>query len=268
MNNTKISTVIVDDNPEFCYVLNDFLSAQEDFFVTGIYNDGVEGLKKIVENPPRLVILDMIMPRLDGLGVLEKLSSYNLNPKPVVVVLSAVGVEKLTQRALLLGANYYFIKPFDMIEFVNRIRQLFVENEYAAEISESSNTSIVRDSDVGNSINLESQITAVMHEAGIPANIKGYQYLREAIMMVIEDSTLLSSVTKILYPEIAKKYDTIPSRIERSIRHAIEVGWSRGRNDVLEKLSGHSSAITKNKPSNSEFIASVSSALRLKNNLK
>jgi two-component system, response regulator, stage 0 sporulation protein A len=262
----KIKTIIADDNVEFCNILSDYLSSQGDFIVTGKCHNGINALEMIKENPPHLVILDMIMPQLDGLGVLERLNSLNLNPKPLVVILSAVGADKITQRALTLGAAYYIIKPFDMEDFINRILQLFSDNQIvAAKAQKTTSIDNPAESKFENTLDLESQITSIIHQVGIPANLKGYSYIREAIRLVIEDTSYLGSVTKLLYPEIALKYKTIPSRVERSIRHAIEVGWSRGPNNVLSDLFKHTQHTAKDKPTNSEFIASVADIIRLKN---
>jgi two-component system, response regulator, stage 0 sporulation protein A len=258
VGNIKINTVIVDDNKEFCAVLSDCLSNQGDFTIEGICLNGIEAIKFVNEIRPSLIVLDIVMPRLDGLGVLEKLISLNLKPKPIIVVLSAIGLDSITQRALSLGADYYFIKPFDMEEFIIRVHQLIGKNGLEASGTQSSTAA--------SEINLESQITDIMHELGIPANIKGYLYLRDAISLVLNDTSFLQSITTRLYPDLALKYKTIPSKIERSIRHAIEVGCSRGRSDTFKEIFNRSFDTNKYIPLNSEFLASVTHAIRLKNN--
>jgi two-component system, response regulator, stage 0 sporulation protein A len=270
VSNMKISTVIVDDNKEFCTVISDCLSTQGDFAIEGICHNGVEAVKFVKKNTPNLIILDIVMPLLDGLGVLEKLIALNLNPKPIIIVLSAIGLDDITQSAISLGADYYFIKPFDMDEFIIRVRQLVQKNEltYKAESLGSSESTIEAKLNTEKNTNLESQITDIMHEVGIPANIKGYVYLRDAINMVLNDASLLSSITKRLYPDLASKYKTIPSKIERSIRHAIEVGCSRGRSETLNELFNRSFDTNKYIPSSSEFITSVADVIVLKNNIK
>jgi two-component system response regulator (stage 0 sporulation protein A) len=267
MEDSKISVIIADDNKEFCNILNDYLLNQRDIVVTGIAKDGVEALKLIQEKKPDLVILDIIMPHLDGLGVLEKLNTMSINPMPRIIVLSAVGQDKITQRAITLGADYYVVKPFDMEVFTKRIRQMF--NNTISSDETKRTVSIMDTSDIklnrNEPLDLESEITSIIHEIGVPAHIKGYMYLREAISMVVNDIELLSAVTKELYPSIAKKYNTTASRVERAIRHAIEVAWSRGQVDTINKLFGYTIHNDKGKPTNSEFIAMVADKLRLKN---
>lgn len=267
MDETKIRVVIADDNKEFCNILNDYLLSQRDIVVTGIAKDGLEALKLIEEKKPDLVVLDIIMPHLDGLGVLERLNTMNIDPMPRVIVLSAVGQDKITQRAISLGADYYVVKPFDMDVFTKRIRQMF--NNTISNSDSKKTISIVDTSEIKinrpESNDLEGEITNIIHEIGVPAHIKGYMYLREAITMVVNDIELLSAVTKELYPSIAKKYNTTASRVERAIRHAIEVAWSRGQVDTINKLFGYTIHNDKGKPTNSEFIAMVADKLRLKN---
>lgn len=267
MEEQKISVLIADDNKEFCSILNDYLLNQRDIMVTGIAKDGLEALKLIEERKPDLVVLDIIMPHLDGLGVLERLNTMNINPMPRIIVLSAVGQDKITQRAITLGADYYVVKPFDMDVFTKRIRQMF--NNTISSDETKKTISLVDTSEVriskNNPNDLEAEITNIIHEIGVPAHIKGYMYLREAITMVVNDMELLSAVTKELYPSIAKKYNTTASRVERAIRHAIEVAWSRGQVETINKIFGYTIHNDKGKPTNSEFIAMVADKLRLKN---
>ena len=272
MEDSKISVLIADDNKEFCSILNDYLLNQKDVVVTGIANDGREALSLIETKKPDLVILDIIMPHLDGLGVLEKLNTMNLEKMPRVIILSAVGQDKITQKAITLGADYYVVKPFDMDIFIKRIREMFntqtlttnsVNRQPAtSQSSILSNTSSIS---YNEPVDLETEITTIIHEIGVPAHIKGYMYLREAITMVVNDMELLSAVTKELYPSIAKKYNTTASRVERAIRHAIEVAWGRGQIEAINKLFGYTVHNDKGKPTNSEFIAIIADKLRLKN---
>ncbi|MCY6370303.1 sporulation transcription factor Spo0A [Clostridium ganghwense] len=267
MENNKISVVIADDNKEFCNILNDYLLNQRDIVVTGVAKDGIEALKLIQEKKPDLVVLDIIMPHLDGLGVLERLNTMNIDPMPRVIVLSAVGQDKITQRAITLGADYYVVKPFDMDVFTKRIRQMFNNTISSDQVKKT--VSLIETEEVkvrrSEPLDLESEITNIIHEIGVPAHIKGYMYLREAISMVVNDVELLSAVTKELYPSIAKKYNTTASRVERAIRHAIEVAWSRGQVETINKIFGYTIHNGKGKPTNSEFIAMVADKLRLKN---
>ncbi|APF23710.1 sporulation transcription factor Spo0A [Clostridium butyricum] len=274
MEDSKISVLIADDNKEFCSILNDYLLNQKDIVVTGIAKDGREALELIVERKPDLVILDIIMPHLDGLGVLEKLNTMDLEKTPRIIILSAVGQDKITQQAITLGADYYTVKPFDMEVFTKRIREMFNSAPTIQESSAQSNrvsypttSSYILTSEQKSKtpIDLETEITNIIHEIGVPAHIKGYMYLREAITMVVNDMELLSAVTKELYPSIAKKYNTTASRVERAIRHAIEVAWGRGQIEAINKLFGYTVHNDKGKPTNSEFIAIIADKLRLKN---
>lgn len=273
MEQRSINVLIADDNKEFCNILSDYFSSQKDINVVAVAKDGIEVLELIQETKPELVVLDIIMPHLDGLGVLERLNTMDLNPMPRIIILSAVGQDKITQRAIALGADYYVVKPFDMDVLSNRIRDMFSGTnvgEGTKRVSNNGNSSSSSILDVktktGNgAVDLETEITNIIHEIGVPAHIKGYMYLREAITLVVNDIELLSAVTKELYPAIAKKYNTTASRVERAIRHAIEVAWSRGQVDTINKLFGYTIHGDKGKPTNSEFIAMVADKLRLKN---
>ena len=184
-------------------------------------------------------------------------------------MLSAVGQDKITERALSLGAEYYIVKPFDMDTLIQRIRQLkvTVTSKVTAPVTTTqmaaSTQLLPKSKGMPPSHNLETQVTSVIHEIGVPAHIKGYQYLRDAIIMVINDMDILNSITKQLYPNIAKQYNTTPSRVERAIRHAIEVAWSRGKMDTIDMLFGYTVNNGKGKPTNSEFIALIADRLRL-----
>ena len=270
MNESKINILIVDDNKEFSNILNDYLGNQIDMEVIGMAKDGVEGLELIQEKKPDLVILDIIMPRLDGLGVLEKLNTMNIVPKPHIIVLSSVGLDKVTQIALTLGVDYYVIKPFEMDVFVKRIRQMFNNTKY---INEFKNSIIYRENNESKVDQLEpadllSEITDIIRQIGITANMNGYMYLREAISLVVDDIELLSAVTKELYPQIGKKFNTTASRVERGIRHAIEVSWIRGDVEAINMLLGNNLRNEKSRPTNSQFIAMVADKLRLERTVR
>ena len=273
MENSKISVLIADDNKEFCNILNDYLLNQKDIIVTGVAKDGREALELIESQQPDLVVLDIIMPHLDGLGVLERLNNMDLPKTPRVIVLSAVGQDKITQQAITLGADYYVVIPFDMDIFTKRIREMFstnivVNNNVVESKKRMNQVPLVQREAAATSkepMDLETEITSIIHEIGVPAHIKGYMYLREAITMVVNDMELLSAVTKELYPSIAKKYNTTASRVERAIRHAIEVAWSRGQIDAINRIFGYTVHGEKGKPTNSEFIAIIADKLRLKN---
>ena len=267
--NEKIKIVLADDNKDFCQVLKEYLSNEEDIEILGIAKDGIEALDLVKRTQPDLLVLDVIMPHLDGLGVIEKLNAMDIPKMPKIIVLSAVGQDKITQSAINLGADYYIVKPFDFVIFINRIRELVSNKTAHIEPKSRVNTDIqmTRSDFVKNSGNIETEITNIIHEIGVPAHIKGYLYLREAIKMVIDNVELLGAVTKELYPSIAKKFNTTPSRVERAIRHAIEVAWSRGKVDTINQLFGYTVHNTKGKPTNSEFIAMIADKLRLEHSM-
>jgi two-component system, response regulator, stage 0 sporulation protein A len=263
MENEKIKILIADDNKEFSNILSEYLKGQNDFEVVAVAKDGLEAVKFVTSYQPDVLVLDIIMPHLDGLGVLERINLMSNINLPKVIVLSAVGQDKITQRAINLGAEYYVVKPFDMEIFSKRIRQMFTTGQGTSEIRRNS-LMISENYGYTNANSLEAEITNIIHEIGVPAHIKGYLYLREAIQMVVNDIELLSAVTKELYPSIAKKFNTTASRVERAIRHAIEVAWSRGQVDTINKIFGYTVHNDKGKPTNSEFIAMVADKLRLK----
>lgn len=254
---SKIKVFIVDDNRELVSLLEEFISSQNDMEVTGVAYNGQECLNLLEEASPDVLILDIIMPHLDGLGVLERLREESTMPN--VIMLTAFGQEDVTKKAVELGASYFILKPFDMNNLANQIRQV---SGNASPIVKKASTSIKSTSEQKPK-NLDASITSIIHEIGVPAHIKGYLYLREAISMVYNDIELLGSITKVLYPDIAKKYNTTASRVERAIRHAIEVAWSRGNIDSISSLFGYTVSMTKAKPTNSEFIAMVADKLRL-----
>lgn len=264
MRSTKIRIALADDNQDFCEILEEYLNKQEDMEVIGTAVNGLEACDLIVSQQPDVVILDVIMPHLDGIGVLEQMNKLSLEKRPVCIMLSAVGQDRITERALTLGAEYYIIKPFDMETLTNRIRQLKGHHE----IIKNSNAVVPtkKSSHISLAHHLETEVTNIIHEIGIPAHIKGYQYLREAITMAINDMDILNSITKQLYPSIAKQFNTTPSRVERAIRHAIEVAWSRGKMETIDRLFGYTVNTGKGKPTNSEFIALIADRLRLELN--
>ena len=266
MEETKINIIIADDNKEFCNILNDYLLTQKDIVVTGIAENGVEALKLIEEKKPDLVVLDIIMPILDGLGVLERLNTMDLDPLPLVIVLSAVGQEKITQRAILLGADYYVVKPFNMEVLIRRIRQTLNSTTYSDDVKKTLTYLDNTEDKINKSqpVDMIAQITNIMHVIGVPSHIKGYMYFREAINMLVNNIDLLSAVTKELYPLIGEKFNTTASRVERAMRHAIDVAWT-GDVETINKIFGYTINNEKGKPSNLEFIAMVTDKLRLEN---
>ncbi|NGP43618.1 sporulation transcription factor Spo0A [Bacillaceae bacterium SIJ1] len=255
----KIKVGLADDNRELVGLLEDYLTTQDDMEVVGVSYNGQECLTMIEKNQPDVVILDIIMPHLDGLAVLERLRSMSLDKQPNVIMLTAFGQEDVTSKAVEYGASYFILKPFDMEHLTNQIRQ--VSGKETASVKRS--TLITQKPSDAQPKNLDASITSIIHEIGVPAHIKGYMYLREAISMVYNDIELLGSITKVLYPDIAKKYKTTASRVERAIRHAIEVAWSRGNVESISSLFSYTVSMSKAKPTNSEFIAMVADKLRL-----
>lgn len=249
-----LKVFVADDNREFSDLLIEYLEQQPGINIIGKAYNGKEALELIPRNPPDILLLDIIMPHLDGLGVLEGLNNFDFDPRPKVIMLTAFGQEDITRKAVELGAAYYILKPFNMETLVDRIRLLA-----AAKTA----TTAGGASHLSKRPVLEVEVTNIIHEMGIPAHIKGYQYLREAIMMVVEEVDLLGSITKILYPRIAAKFDTTSSRVERAIRHAIEVAWSRNNIEMIKKFFGYTINTERGKPTNSEFIALVADRLRL-----
>lgn len=247
-----VRVLIADDNREFCELLKDFLSQQPDFELVGVAYNGLEALQILEETRPNVVILDIIMPHLDGIGVLEKFASSSLPYRPKFIILTALGQEAITQRAVELGADYYIVKPFNFSVLASRIKQL-------GDGTASSIPFVAP----AKPRNLDMAVTNIIHEIGVPAHIKGYHYLRDAILMVVEEINLLGGITKELYPMIAHKYNTTPSRVERAIRHAIELAWDRGNVDAISKFFGYTVSMAKGKPTNSEFIAMIADKLRL-----
>ena len=263
----KVTVLIADDNQEFSKTLSSYLESQPDMEVIGMARDGNEAIEMITNTSPDVVLLDVIMPHLDGLGVLENVNLIKLEKRPMFIMLSAVGQDKITGQSIGLGAEYYVVKPFDIELLIKRIRELkfykpsqknnFVGREIKPQYIEISNV------DTKTEEHLEALVTNLIHEVGVPAHIKGYQYLREAIMMVVNDIDVINQITKSLYPQIARKYSTTPSRVERAIRHAIEVAWGRGQQEAVENIFGYTISASKGKPTNSEFIAMIADKLRL-----
>ncbi|HHV72474.1 MAG TPA: sporulation transcription factor Spo0A [Clostridia bacterium] len=252
MVQSKIKVLVADDNKDFCELLVENLNEQDDIEVVDVAHNGNDVLKIVAEKKPDVIILDIIMPHLDGIGVLERLNAMGLENRPKIIMLTAFGQENITQKIVELGADYYVLKPFDLNVLTDRIRQMV-----------NSPTSTVPVVNQNKTRNLDSEVTNIIHEIGVPAHIKGYQYLREAILMVIDEIELLGAVTKELYPMVAEKFGTTPSRVERAIRHAIEVAWNRGNVELINSLFGYTINLEKGKPTNSEFIAMIADKLRM-----
>ncbi len=260
----KIRLGLVDDNKDFCEALQNFFERQNDTEVVFTAQDGLQAVESVQKNEVDVLILDLIMPHLDGIGVLEALNSMEMKHYPRVIMVSAVGQDSMIHRAMDMGAEYYLVKPINTEVLVKRIRQVMKRDGETRNIVSSQN---LRKSNVYKYVlkenDLEIEITNLIHEIGVPAHIKGYQYLRDAITIVVNDMDILCAVTKELYPSIAKLNNTTPSRVERAIRHAIEVAWNRGRIETIDALFGYTVKNDKGKPTNSEFIAIIADKLRL-----
>lgn len=259
-NMSGISVAIADDNERILDLLGDVIGSDKDLNLVGKANNGEDAYELIRNKQPDVVLLDLIMPKMDGLSVMEQINhDKEIRKHPNFIVITAIGQERITEDAFKKGANYYILKPFNNEMVLNRVksaRQL-LKNEMGGAKAERQQT------EQSPSVNLEARVTDMIHEIGIPAHIKGYHYLRDAIIMAVEDMDVLNAITKILYPTIAKNHKTTASRVERAIRHAIEVAWSRGKLDTLDDLFGYTVSNGKGKPTNSEFVALIADTIRL-----
>ncbi len=285
----KIRLMLVDDNKGFREVLTDYFKKLRDIEVVAESEDGAEAVSLIDSIKPDVVILDMIMPKLDGIGVLERVHNSRSMYKPKFIMISAFSQEIITQKVMSLGASYFMIKPFDLVTLTERIRtvasegKLYYINDRHSEVEETATGTMgytgsyfdgkpssfekketAESENNGNeNKNLEIDITHIMHEIGVPAHIKGYQYLRDCIILAVNDRQVINAMTKIMYPCVAKNHQTTPSRVERAIRHAIEVAWNRGRVEVFNEIFGYSISTGRGKPTNGEFIAMIADRISL-----
>ena len=245
----KIKVLIIDDNVSLVDMVREYFSDHKRIEIVDCAYDGEEGLNKIVNSGDSydLVLLDLIMPKKDGLYVLEELKKKNIVKN--IIVETSYNEPKVIRKVSEYGVNYYILKPFELVDLESKILDIF---EYV----NSKSINLYHS-------NLQISITKMLHELGMPSHIKGYQYIREGINMIYNNPDIIGGITKELYPDIASKYDTTVSRVERAIRHAIEVSWNRGDLDYMEELFGHSVDIDKAKPTNSEFIVTVADKLRL-----
>ena len=270
----KLNVAVADDNEKMVEILGRIIDEDKDLTLVGKAHNGEEICSIIREKEPDVVVLDIIMPKMDGLTVMEQCAhDRNVKKVPSFIVVSAVGQERITEDAFNLGADYYMLKPFDNQVLLNRIKHVRrggdrrlrepKETVYESPVQAAVQTVLQEDTADYSIHNLEGDVTSVIHEIGVPAHIKGYQYLRDAIILAVRDVEMLNSITKMLYPTIAKKHQTTPSRVERAIRHAIEVAWSRGKTDTIDALFGYTVSTGKGKPTNSEFIALIADKIRL-----
>lgn len=254
----KIKIGLAEDNLEFCQVLRNYLSSYHDLDVTAVANDGLQTLEMVRTTPLDLLLLDLVMPKLDGIAVLERIKM--MNNKPRIIILSAFGHEEMTRKAVELGADYFIVKPFDLQILVQRIRQVCGH--------EDSTQSSYYSSAIQQEAQTEQEITEILQRLKIPPHFKGYTYLRRAIMLCVKEPTLINEVTKKLYPRIAEEFNSTPNRVERSMRFAIETAWSKGEIEYLHELMGYMVDEKKGKPTNVSFIAKISDRIRLNHKLR
>ena len=259
---TKIRVLIADPNEDFQLLMKNLLSHEADMEAAGTSSDGSDALAKIEALHPDVVLLELVQPRLDGMGVLRKLAEKESAP-PVLVLTGFVNAHVVAECANL-GAAYFMSKPCDTAELMQRLRQSAQTGRKPLPVAGSRSPAAAAPETKPDNISLESVVTDIIHETGVPAHIKGYQYLREAIILTINDMDAINAVTKLLYPDVAKKFSTTPSRVERAIRHAIEVAWDRGDVETLQKFFGYTVSGIKGKPTNSEFIAMIADCLSLR----
>jgi len=245
----KIRVLMIDDNQSLVDMVKEYFESHDKIEVVLSCKDGEEGLETIINksNEYDVVLLDLVMPKKDGIYVLEELNRRGIEKN--IIVETSYNEPKTIRKVSEYGVNYYVLKPFDLADLENRILEIFNEMD-------SKSINLYHS-------NLQISITKMLHELGMPSHIKGYQYIREGISMIYNDPNLIGGITKELYPELASKFDTTVSRVERAIRHAIEVSWNRGNWDYMEEIFGHSVDIDKAKPTNSEFIVTVADKLRL-----
>ena len=246
MENCK-SVLIADNSEEFCASLTAALKRAEGFQVLATVSDGEQAIRMVAERKPDILVLDLMLAKQDGLSVLKSIST--MDKKPVVFATSGFLTDYVAAAAAGLGVRYLMLKPCDLSALVERMEEL--------------RTSTVSKTPIRSSGGIEAMVTGIIHEIGVPAHIKGYQYLREAIIIAVNDMDVINAITKVLYPQVAKTFQTTPSRVERAIRHAIEVAWDRGDLDTLQRFFGYTVSNTKGKPTNSEFIALIADKLQL-----
>ena len=258
-NMDQVNVAIADDNERMLELLGNIISSDKELSLVGKANNGEDVYRIIKTKEPDVVLLDLIMPKVDGLSVMDMVNKdKTIQKRPDFIIVTAVGQEKITEDAFRKGAAYYIMKPFRNEVLIEKIKNTRCKR-HAEPFMQAME---VRKREEERKP-LETRVTDMIHEIGIPAHIKGYHYLRDAIIMAVEDMDILNAITKILYPTVAKKHQTTASRVERAIRHAIEVAWSRGKLDVLDELFGYTVSNGKGKPTNSEFIALVADTIRL-----
>ena len=245
----RTSILIADNSEEFCVSLSAALQRTERFAVVGTACDGEQASLLLEERKPDILVLDLMLAKKDGLSILKSMAAWER--RPAVVATSGFMTDYVASAAAGLGVAYLILKPCDMEALVDRLEELRGDTGRSIPIRRAPGQSI------------EALVTGIIHEIGVPAHIKGYQYLREAIIIAVNDMDVINAITKVLYPQVAKTFQTTPSRVERAIRHAIEVAWDRGDLDTLQRFFGYTVSNTKGKPTNSEFIALIADKLQL-----
>ena len=264
---------ITDDNRQYAEMVGAYLQSKEDIEVVGYAEDGFSCIDLVRSEKPDILLLDMMMMHMDGIAVLDRIQ--RMSPRPKVIILSGMTSDYMVERAMLKGAMDYLVKPFDLECLYERIVDIG-RSGYGYGIYQQANDDTIMAAEPRAAYQsvkmgrqeprrkpLEVVVTELMHEMGIPAHVKGYQYLRDAILRVLADENLTGNITKELYPKVAAKYDTSPDRVERAIRHAIELAWVRGNVDLMTEYFGYTINLQKGKPTNAEFIAMVSDRIRL-----
>ncbi len=258
----KLNVALADDNEEIVELLSDVCGLDEDIVVVGRATNGEDVYEIIREKEPDVVLLDLIMPKLDGLSIMDRVNNdKSIRKIPKFIIITAIGKEDIAEDAFGLGAHYYIRKPFDNEAVLKQLK--FIKDKRQYSMPDAGRVFSYGQKIRKEERSLESTVTDMIHEIGIPAHIKGYQYLRDAIMMSVNDIEMLNSITKLLYPTIAKKNHTTSSRVERAIRHAIEEAWSRGKIDTIDALICYTVNNGKGKPTHSEFIAMIADKIRL-----
>ncbi len=244
------TVIIADNSEEFCRALSDTLQRTDRFQVLGTASDGEQAIRMIGERKPDLLVLDLMLSKRDGISVLKAIAG--MEPRPATLATSNFVTEYVASAAANLGVKYLMLKPCDLSALVERMEEIRGAGQQNRVLSHR-----------GGKQSIEALVTSIIHEIGVPAHIKGYQYLREAIIIAVNDMDVINAITKVLYPQVAKTFQTTPSRVERAIRHAIEVAWDRGDLDTLQRFFGYTVSNTKGKPTNSEFIALIADKLQL-----
>ncbi len=246
----RINVVIADGSEDFCGHLRTALERDGACQVLAMAQDGVHAVTLLRELQPDVLVLDMALPQMDGLSVLKAASA--MEKRPLTLVTSSFLTDYVAQMTTSLGVQYFMLKPCEASAVADRVREMW-------EAAQNQKKPAARRQEV----NVEAMVTSIIHEIGVPAHIKGYQYLREAILIAVDDMEVINAITKVLYPQVAKTFSTTPSRVERAIRHAIEVAWDRGDLETLQRFFGYTVSNTKGKPTNSEFIALIADKLQL-----